>query len=319
MSTSVEKDLITHLTSNQGNFYFMINPYFPTPAMFEAIKNNVSHLVKYYSSDQKTIGAKIKQLEKVDLPLAAVNGSCEAIRIFLQNFAKKVLVTVPNFNEWEITDHINIAYNASAEEIRQAIRANNVDTVCFCNPNNPTGYYRDDIEGLAQEFPNVNFVIDNSFIDFAAEEIPPPPQGRNIVLVKSLGKKYGICGARLGYLASANEELVNDFIKRLPIWNISSLAEFILDLMISDPIALAAYEESRLKTIVGTRKMFALLKKFDYLEVYPSWANFIMVKSTRPLNFKVKSCANKTGLDGNYYRIAYNEDLALLENLLSQN
>lgn len=309
----MQAQLVTHMDKGEDNFYFMINPYFPTKKMFKGLNKNLPHLIRYYPSDQKTIAEKIKKLENLDLPLIAVNGSCEAIRIFLQHCSKKALVTIPNFNEWEITDHINIPYNASAEEIRKAIKEHQVDAVCFCNPNNPTGYYREDIEPLAQEFPHVNFAVDISFLDFVDFKIPELPKGKNIILVKSLGKNYGICGIRLGYLASENEQLIKDLLPKFPIWNINSVAEFLIDLIIQNK---EAYESSRLRIIKGTKKMYKLLKSFDFLEVYPTKANFVMVKSRKKLDFNVKCCDNKTGLDGTYYRFAYNKNYKKLKELL---
>ncbi|MCK4589143.1 MAG: aminotransferase class I/II-fold pyridoxal phosphate-dependent enzyme [Nanoarchaeota archaeon] len=309
----MQKELVQHMVDGSEDFYFMINPYFPTLEMIDELNQNMIHLIRYYPSNQKTISEKIKRLENINLPLIAVNGSCEAIRIFLQNYSKKALVTVPNFNEWEITNHIPIRYDATQEEIKQAISQNNVDTVCICNPNNPAGHYREDIEEMATQFPNINFAIDISFIDFVDKKIPALPQGKNIVLFKSLGKNYGFCGIRLGYIASENRKLIDDMVKKIPIWNINSVAEFLIDLAIKNR---GEYEESRIKIIEGTQNMYQFLKKFDFLKVFPTKANFIMVKSEKPLNFRVKCCDNKTGLDRTYYRFAYNPNFELLEKFL---
>jgi len=309
----MQKELVKHVSDGSGDFYFMINPFFPTKEMIEELNSNMNHLIRYYPSDQKTIAEKIKKLENINLPLIAVNGSCEAIRVFLQNYAKKALVTVPNFNEWEITNHVPIRYDATTKEIKQAIAQNNVDTVCICNPNNPTGHYREDIEEIAAEFPNVNFAVDISFIDFVGKQIPPLPKGKNIILFKSLGKNYGICGIRLGYIASENKELIEAMKSKVPIWNINSVAEFLIDLIFKKK---EKYEESRLKIIEGTQKMHAFLKTFEFLKVFPTKANFIMVKSEKPLNFRVKCCDNKTGLDKTYYRFAYNPNYEKISELL---
>lgn len=311
----MQEQLIGHMENDADNFYFMINPYFPTPEMFAELSRNLPHLIRYYASNQKVISEKIRKLEGIKLPLIAVNGSCEAIRVFLQNYTKKSLVTVPNFNEWEITEHVSISYNASTDEIREAIKREEVDTVCFCNPNNPTGYYREDIEELAREFPEVRFVVDISFIDFVGEKVPPLPKGRNIILVKSLGKNYGICGIRLGYIASEDEELIKSMIPKFPIWNVNSIAEFLIGQIMKHK---KEYEQSRLKIIEGTRKMVELLKEFPDLQVFPTRANFVMVKTDQKFNFNVKSCDNKTSLDGSYYRFAYNKNYEKLREWLKR-
>ncbi len=126
MEQKKENQLIRHMDDDTHNFYFMINPYFPTPGMMARVSKNLPHLIRYYPSNQKVIAEKIKKIEKTNLPLIAVNGSCEAIRIMLRQNRKKKLVMVPNFNEWEITDHIPIAYNASTRDIMYSIHKNEI-------------------------------------------------------------------------------------------------------------------------------------------------------------------------------------------------
>lgn len=308
-----EEQLIQHMDDDTHNFYFMINPYFPTPGMMKTIGDNLAHLIRYYPSNQKVISEKIKKVENIDLPVIAVNGSCEAIRIMLQQHPGKKLVTVPNFNEWEITDHIPIAHDASTGEIMDAIKQNNIDLVCISNPNNPTGYFRHDLQALVDAFPKVRFAIDISFIDFVSETIPDYPKGKNVVLIKSLGKNYGICGVRLGYIATEDENYIKNLLPLIPIWNINSITEFLLDLIWDH---MEDYEASRIKIIHGTREMTEILKQFPSLKVFPSQANFVMIHSKKELKFNLKNCANKTGLDRHYYRVAYNKNYKDLKELI---
>ncbi|MCP4120071.1 MAG: histidinol-phosphate aminotransferase family protein [Desulfobacteraceae bacterium] len=310
----IQEQLIRHMDDDTRNFYFMINPYFPTPGMMARVSENLPHLIRYYPSNQEVIAGKIKQVEKIDLPLIAVNGSCEAIRVLLQHTPGRKLVTVPNFNEWEITEHLPMAYDASTREIMDAIRENHIEMVCICNPNNPTGFYRDDIQALVDAFPKVKFAIDISFIDFVDETIPPFPKGNNVILIKSLGKNYGVCGLRLGYIASADEELIAALAPAIPIWNINSITEFLLDLILENR---EAYESSRIKIIHGTARMVEILKQFPFLKVFPTKANFAMIHTLKPMEFNLKNCANKTGLDQNYYRVAYNKNYEALNHLIT--
>ena len=311
----METQLARHLTDDTDNFYFMINPYFPTPGMMARVRADLDHLIRYYPSNQRTIAEKIRQIDAVDLPLIAANGSCEAIRILLRRHRGKKLVLVPNFNEWEITDHIPIPHDASTERIAAAIEAGNIDMVCICNPNNPTGFFRTDIQDLADAFPGVRFAVDISFIDFAGETIPAYPAGKNVILVKSLGKNFGICGTRLGYIACEDHSLLDLLEPEFPIWNINSVTECLLDLIRDHA---GEYEDSRLRIIRGTRKMAALLAEFPFLRVFPGRANFVMIQTRELLDFNVKNCANKTGLDRTYYRVAYNRNYKILRELIKR-
>lgn len=310
----MQEQLINHLTDDSDNFYFMINPYFPTPGMMDQIRSNLDHLIRYYPSGLQAIVKKIRHIEGIKRPMIAANGSCEAIRIMLRRYRGKTLVLVPNFNEWEISEHVPIDYNASTQRIAQAIKTHKIDLVCICNPNNPTGFYRRDIQELADAFPKVRFAVDISFIDFVDETIPERPKGKNVILVKSLGKNYGICGIRLGYIASEDQAFLDTLYPEFPIWNINSITEYLLDLIAENK---DAYEKSRIQIIQGTRKMRDLLEEFPFIEVFPGHANFIMIRTRAKLGFNLKSCANKTGLDNTYYRIAYNKNYDILRKLLS--
>lgn len=309
----MQEQLRTHLADDADNFYFMINPYFPTPEMVKQVGENLAHLIRYYPSDQRTIAGKIKNIEGISRPLIAANGSCEVIRILLRRHRGKKLVLVPNFNEWEIADHIPMACDAPGEDIAAAIEENGIDLVCICNPNNPTGYFRRDIQALANAFPGVRFAVDISFIDFVDETIPDVPRGKNVILVKSLGKNYGMCGLRLGYVACEDQAVLDGISAEFPIWNINSVTEYLLDLIAENA---EAYENSRIKIIRGTGQMRRLLETIPTVAVFPGQANFVMIRSREKLRFNVKNCGNKTGLDKTYYRVAYNTNYRRLKELI---
>lgn len=311
----MQEQLLNHHTSNsKDDFFFMINPFFPTKSMISELNKNMHHLIMHYPSWEQTISKKIQKLENVKIPLIATNGSCEAIKVFLQNCSKRALVLVPTFDEWLITNHVTLPYNASAEEIKASIHSNKVDTVCICNPNNPTGYYRIDIEQMARDSPKTIFAIDISFLDFVSMKKQPIPLGKNIILVKSLGKNYGICGLRLGYIASEDEKIMSMMEKRLPIWNINSIAEKMVDLIQKNKVD---YETSRIQIIEGTCNMYRFLKSFNHLKVYPSCANFIMVYSKKGIKCNIKNLKHKKGLGPGYYRIAYRPNFIKLGRYLT--
>lgn len=313
MHEPVQDQLVRHMENDENNFYFMINPFFPTDAMMKTVGRHLPHLIRYYPSGAAEIAGKIRAVEKINRPLIPVNGSCEAIRVLLFNHPGKKLVLVPNFNEWEIRSHHRLPHDAPTPSISETIEKEGIELVCICNPNNPTGFFRTDIQDLADAHPKVQFAVDISFIDFVHESIPARPKGPNVILVKSLGKNYGMCGLRLGYMACESRAFIQHLRPFFPIWNINSITEFMLDLIQDET---DAYEDSRIRIIRGTREMQALLETLPTLTVYPTRANFVMVRSDEPLQFNVKNCSNKTGLDERYYRVAFNKHFHNLKQLI---
>jgi aspartate aminotransferase len=93
----------------------------------------------------------------------------------------------------------------------------------LCNPCNPTGhiYTRAELEtaaALARE-RNLFLIVDEVYREFcyAAEEPIPlltlPDLRERAIMVDSLSKRFSVCGARIGNLASHNRELVAAVLK----------------------------------------------------------------------------------------------------------
>ena len=80
-------------------------------------------------------------------------------------------------------------------------------------------------------------IYDESFADFYSDQeislINKPDlfKFENLIILKSLGKTYGIAGIRLGLLFNKKYENIFKWRSYLPIWNINSFSEVFLDLL----------------------------------------------------------------------------------------
>jgi len=154
--------------------------------------------------------------------------------------------------------------------------------VVVVNPNNPTGSHVETawILDFAARNRDKEIVVDESFIDFAPipsllrylEEEPLP----NVTVLKSLGKSLGVPGLRLGFVYTCNSAL-NAYVQHcLPIWNVNSLAENFLEIVLKHRDSLA----SSFRRTIQDRNAFADgLRALPFVhEVYDSAANFLLVK-----------------------------------------
>ena len=127
-------------------------------------------------------------------------------------------------------------------------------------------------------------IIDESFVDFADEKSLDDitllnenvlKRYQELYIIKSISKSYGVPGARLGILASGNEEMISYLKKDVSIWNINSFGEFFLQIK-------EKYDKDYVKAlqkIKTERKRFAEeLEKNLFLTVYPSQANYLMCR-----------------------------------------
>jgi histidinol-phosphate/aromatic aminotransferase/cobyric acid decarboxylase-like protein len=160
-------------------------------------------------------------------------------------------------------------------------------------------------------------VIDESFIDFSdAEQYPsvgPDAVIRpNTVVLKSLGKNFGLHGIRFGYML-ANPSIAATIGKALPKWNLNSLAEKVV-FMIQEHEE--EYEDSLRLLSRDRRQMAGELSRIPGLTIFPSQGNFILVKlptewsGVALRDFMVanhgvytRECGNKLGMTSQFMRL----------------
>jgi histidinol-phosphate/aromatic aminotransferase/cobyric acid decarboxylase-like protein len=160
-------------------------------------------------------------------------------------------------------------------------------------------------------------VIDESFIDFVEIERNPSVAAEaairpNVVVLKSLGKNFGLHGIRFGYLV-ANPGLAAAMRKTLPKWNLNSLAETIVFMLAEHG---DEYHES-LRLLARDRyTMGRQLAQLPELTVYTSQANFLLVRLAPDLDgtdlrdhllsrhqILIRECGNKLGMSKQFLRL----------------
>jgi len=214
-----------------------------------------------------------------------------------------------------------------------------IDALILINPDNPSGNFikKDEVLRLAEWAgeKGIRLIVDESFADFADADEPQSLLSeeilegyKNLEVVKSISKSFGVPGLRLGLVASADEELIRFIKKDISIWNINSVAEYYLQIC-------EKYKNdyiSALEKFRFVRKEFvSKLRKVPYLRVIPSQANFVMCevlggypaeKLAETLlnehNILIKNLSFKKGINGQYIRVAIktSEENNLLVNAL---
>jgi len=223
------------------------------------------------------------------------NGSDEAIDILFRSFCNpgvdNVILVPPTYGMYEVSANINDIearkvllteeYQLNLEGIAEAIDSH-TKMIFICSPNNPTGnsINRDDIETLLANF-NGLIVIDEAYINFSRQKtfIQELTEYANLVVLQTLSKAWGLAGLRVG-MAFASEEIIEVMNKVKPPYNINEASQE-LALKALDNVSLV---NVWIKEILEQRDKLVLnLKHFDFvLDIYPSDANFILVKTTDP-------------------------------------
>ncbi len=154
------------------------------------------------------------------------NGAAEIIKILSGPLASRLIIPVPSFNEYanaappaasssSLSTHRPLSSTSTASPPRRSAAAPTIAVIV--SPNNPTSLLvpHGDLLRLLEllEGHDCTLIVDESFIDFADAAHAQSLEGvigdyRNLAVLKSMSKAYGICGLRIGYLLSANEKLV---------------------------------------------------------------------------------------------------------------
>tara|TARA_B110000003_G_scaffold253373_1_gene268608 strand:- start:9187 stop:10137 length:951 start_codon:yes stop_codon:yes gene_type:complete len=100
------------------------------------------------------------------------------------------------------------------------------------NPNNPDGLYHSISEEDTKNF-DLN-IIDESFCDISPEKsLIHLAKKDNVIILKGLGKFWGLAGLRLGFAVAA-PKLIQDIINHVGPWAVSGPAQFIGKAALSD-------------------------------------------------------------------------------------
>ena len=151
----------------------------------------------------------------------------------------------------------------------------------ICSPNNPTGnsFPEQDIRRILDSFNGI-LVLDEAYVDFSKEGSMTRllDEYSNLIILQTLSKAYGMAGLRVG-MALADPSIVDLFDKVRYPYNVGT-DTLRLALGMINP----AKVTSEIEMIKSQREIVAdKLLAFKCVEkVYPSDANFLLVKVSNP-------------------------------------
>jgi histidinol-phosphate aminotransferase len=223
------------------------------------------------------------------------NGSDEAIDILFRAFCNpgtdNVIICPPTYGMYEVSANINdvaiqkINLTADFQLDTKAVLAavnENTKLIFVCSPNNPTAnlLHTADIALLLNEFHGL-VVVDEAYIDFAGDKsmLSSLDQNPNLVVLQTFSKAWGLAGVRAG-MAFASEEIIAVYNKVKPPYNVSESTQQILLKALENDTQVKNWIKA---TIQEREKLSEALARLPYVQqVYPSDANFVLVKMNDP-------------------------------------
>lgn len=139
----------------------------------------------------------------------------------LLTYGRPSVVAVPatgygeHARQWRRAGH-GVLYYESLAHLRTRLRAKQVQHAVVINPNNPTAQWLagDELRDLAQALPGY-LVVDEAFADLNPRHSLTSliPRRENLVILRSVGKFFGLAGIRLGFVLGAQAALIRAAIE----------------------------------------------------------------------------------------------------------
>lgn len=285
------------------DFCYLVNPYFPPQKLVDEIKANFDTLLRDYPSGMRVnslLAAKNFGVHQENILVG--NGAAELIKSLMERISGKTGFVRPTFDEYphrydraESVDFTpdNRDYSYTADDLMDYFGDKGIQNLVVVNPDNPSGNYipKKDLLRLIDWCveKKINLILDESFADFSDEENNTLidqeilDKYKNLYVVKSISKSYGVPGLRLGVLASGDTDTIAFMKKDVAIWNINSFAEFYMQIE-------EKYKKDYAAALVKFRAERARfqdeLAKVPGVRVIPSQANFVMVELEKKISPK---------------------------------
>ena len=241
------------------------------------------------------------------------------------------MLIAPGFSEYRaalasVQTHINkfrlrpeIGFNLETNTFLASLQKSEPDCILLANPNNPTGTVipHDEILRIADFCRRVrmNFIVDESFIDFTQEPSLAAVTALNpfLIVIQSLTKFFALPGLRIGYLV-AHRSAAQTFSQTAEPWSVNTLALAAAAESIKD----GAYRKRTLALIAKEREyLLTGLRKLGWLEPYSSQVNFLLVRSKQRrlsgdvlrrelerMHFLIRDSSGFGGLGPQFFRVA---------------
>ena len=275
------------------------NPIGVSPKVLETMGKRLNGVHRYPQAGSPRLRQALAAYHGIPEDwIVAGNGSDELIdlliRVAVEPGRDNVLAFHPCFDIYRLqsklcgVDFRQVALrNDFTFPMQALLDAVNDDTavVFLTTPDNPSGFAPPvgEVLNLHHRLPeDCLLVVDEAYMDFAV------PQDRfsilslagsvpNLVVLRTFSKLYGLAGLRLGYGVMA-ARLADTLLRvKLP-FSVNALAEAAGIAALYDE----AFRSETIRIVVRGREMLTLTLVEAGFQVYPSQANFIMVKPPMP-------------------------------------
>ena len=272
------------------------NPLGPSPGALEALRNSLDRANFYPDGGGYYLRQKLAEIRELDMSQVILgSGSTDLIELVAKTFltgADQGITSQSSFYIYRLAIE-----EMGAELIQTPLRENAYDLaaiahavtqrtkiIYIANPNNPTGRMvtADDMDRFLDALPpRVLVVLDEAYYEYVRDpnyshSLDYVRNGRNVLVLRTFSKVYGLAGLRLGY-GMGHPELIEALNRVRSPFNANSLAQAAGLAALDDQEHVARSVESNAHEMKFVTEELALAG----VRYTPSVGNFLLVDTGR--------------------------------------
>lgn len=265
------------------------NPYGPSPRVYQALADETYYHI-YPDPDSTLLRQALSQYTGIDAThIVAGHGADELIDLLIRLFiapGDAVINCPPTFGMYRFDTELNggkiidierkADFSLDTEKIVEIVNSSsNIKILFVTSPNNPDGGMLGDtcLRQLLQ-LPLI-VVLDEAYIEFAGgSRADWVLEHENLIVLRTFSKWAGLAGLRVGY-GIFPHWILSHLLKIKQPYNVNLAGTTAALASLSDVCHL---QENVGKIVEERERLHQGLREFDFLEPYPSHANFILVR-----------------------------------------
>lgn len=200
---------------------------------------------------------------------------------------RRLLTFPPTFSVYETnavltgTEVVNLLrtdgdWAVDVDRACERLAKSDIDIVVLTNPNNPTGTLTplEDIRRIL-DASDALVLVDEAYGEFSGQSAACLlDEYENLLILHTLSKAYRCAGVRLGYFLGSMK-VIDEFKKVRQPYSVDAISQIVGEEVVRHRTLFdAGIEQAR----VERDRLIASLERFEQVTVFPSEANFVMVK-----------------------------------------
>lgn len=293
------------------NFADNENIYGPSAEVYSIIKKNLHSISNYPDGESYILKNAIAKFYNLNPEkIVITSGVIETLRFLLSIFSKEnghVIFSKNSFIQYKVaallanSSFTEVPFLNSTRDMELILSSikKNTRYIFISNPDNPSGrgIEYNLFKRFIMQVPKSVFVVaDEAYLEYSKNKkvkscVSLIKKFKNLIVLKSFSKIYGLPGLRVGFVISSNTQINKYLTLVMPPFNVSSIAQI--------AASAALLDQKHLKNIV--EKNFIekswVIKKLNELDlnVSNSEANFLLVNL---INRSSSELCNKLLLEG---------------------